>query len=180
MPTQDPLLQRPEGQSHEGQGPSPTSAEPLPGSTHPDEWPSQKVLTERESLWLLCSAQQQAAGSLMSGLFCGSTSWWQHCPAGSSCGDRPRPPHLPGSHLPESSQSHLLHSHAPWQGMMFLQHQSPGGASKTLMLWTLQETSLEALVNGLSEKKTTFVIFTPVRSAANSSLESLGDQETVG
>ena len=35
---------------------------------------------------------------------------------------------------------------------MFLQCQSPGGTLKTLMLWTLQEKSLEALVNGLLEK----------------------------
>lgn len=31
-------------------GPSPTSTEPLPGSTCPGEWPSQKVLTEWENL----------------------------------------------------------------------------------------------------------------------------------
>lgn len=69
---------------------------------------------------------------------------------------------------------------------MFLQCQSPGGAFKTLMLWTLQEKSLEAegvlltLVSGLPEKKTTLIIFTSIRSSASSSLESLGDQETVG
>ena len=54
------------------------------------------------------------------------------------------------------------------------------------MLWTLQEKSLEAegvlltLVSGLPEKKTTLIIFTSIRSSASSSLESLGDQETVG
>ena len=70
LPTQDPLPQLPEIPSHEGQGPSPTSAEPLPGSTRPGEWPSQKVLTEWESLWFLYSVQRQDVGSLASSLFC--------------------------------------------------------------------------------------------------------------
>lgn len=54
-----------------------------------------------------------------------------------------------------------------------------------LMLWTLQEKSLEAegvlltLVSGLPEK-ITLIIFTSIRSSASSSLENLGDQETVG